>query len=555
MQFFHGGNNLLPDINSSLLVGSLVGLTLPALYAEIHYRFGFLPSRLFTNAPEIVFDMPFRSQRGQPLPLFLIIKDADKFPLLPVRVKLYYGMSESPERSIQLAIDHQGPIEAPFYHHTFRLPPDLIDKTGRWYFRPVLFWKAERHSAEQQTAVDAYKGEKTPHLVVDIEEEPLPKFPGWRLGDLHTHSNFTSDQIEFGAPLPQMQEAAKSVGLDFFAVTDHSYDLDDAEDNYLLNDPALPKWHRFWSEVEELNRNGGDRPTIIPGEEVSCGNYRNNNIHLLILNDRRFHRGYGDGAEKLFANRPTQSLQQVLQAASPQALAIAAHPGETPPFSQRFLLNRGDWTTHDCLHPRLNALQVLNNNNPAALNRGLSLWKAALLSGRKTGIVAGSDAHGNFNLYRQVEIPLISMLRHRDHLFGLYRTAVFSESTRVGDIVNHLRRLHTVISNGPLLVINHPDLPVAIGETLPGNQIPNLKIAGISSREFGPFQSVSVYWGSYRRQQEFEIPCAIPANALNLEIPLPPIPPQANYIRAAARTETGKQPFFCMTNPIWIANE
>ncbi|GAB4339807.1 MAG: hypothetical protein Kow0037_25210 [Calditrichia bacterium] len=499
--------------------------------------------------------MPFRAQAGKPLPLFLIIKDADKFPILPERLVLRYGPTPSVEKQLEIPLNRKEVLSKAFFTETFRLPAHLIDRPGRWYFRPVLFWKKESATPQQQTVVDSYPDKAPGLLIVNFYKENLPKFPGWLLGDLHTHSNYTSDQIEFGAPLAQMQEAARTVGLDFFAVTDHSYDLDDAEDDYLKNDPALPKWKRFWEETERLNRSNPKGPTIIPGEEVSCGNYRNNNFHLLILNDRRFHPGAGDGAEKLFANRPTQSLPEVLQAASPNALAVAAHPGEQPPFSQRFLLNRGDWHTHDCLHPRLNALQILNNNSPKALKRGLSLWKAALLAGRRIGIMAGSDAHGNFNIYRQVEIPLISMLRHRDHLFGLYRTAVYSESNQPDDIVENLRRLHAVISNGPLLIFSHPDYPVAVGETLPRQALAALKIEGISSGEFGTFKSVRLFWGSYRRQEEVEVPCPVPPNSYRLEIPLPEIPPIANYLRARAETANGEIEYFSLTNPIWIANE
>src|SRR3989339_1289280 len=51
------------------------------LYTEIHYRlFGWL-SFLWKNQPEIVADVPYRTEPGAFLPVFCLIKDAHLFPL------------------------------------------------------------------------------------------------------------------------------------------------------------------------------------------------------------------------------------------------------------------------------------------------------------------------------------------------------------------------------------------------------------------------------------------------------------------------------------------
>ena len=50
-------------------------------YAEIHYRPSFIPSLISLKQPEIVFDAPSRIEYGYPVPLFLIVKDSDRFPV------------------------------------------------------------------------------------------------------------------------------------------------------------------------------------------------------------------------------------------------------------------------------------------------------------------------------------------------------------------------------------------------------------------------------------------------------------------------------------------
>ncbi|MDL1878587.1 hypothetical protein FBQ85_26005, partial [Cytophagia bacterium CHB2] len=65
------GNNQLPqgllDIISSLVTCSAFFL----LYAEIHYRFKFTPSRLFQRQPEIIADAPHRLPPNTPVPILI----------------------------------------------------------------------------------------------------------------------------------------------------------------------------------------------------------------------------------------------------------------------------------------------------------------------------------------------------------------------------------------------------------------------------------------------------------------------------------------------------
>ncbi|GIX06917.1 MAG: hypothetical protein KatS3mg115_1320 [Candidatus Poribacteria bacterium] len=64
-----------------LLIGTLWSRRSAQAYAEWHYRF--LPglSLLFRRRPEIYWDAPWRVEHGQPLPLAVLVKDADRFPV------------------------------------------------------------------------------------------------------------------------------------------------------------------------------------------------------------------------------------------------------------------------------------------------------------------------------------------------------------------------------------------------------------------------------------------------------------------------------------------
>ena len=65
----------------------LISITLPLafplffLYTEIHYRFPFIFSRYFKKEPEILADIPHRINPSMKIPVMLLIKDADKYPV------------------------------------------------------------------------------------------------------------------------------------------------------------------------------------------------------------------------------------------------------------------------------------------------------------------------------------------------------------------------------------------------------------------------------------------------------------------------------------------
>ena len=58
------------------------------LYAETHYSFRGIYSRLKKNEPEVLADVPHRLNPGHSLPVLLLIKDAHRYPVAVGRIEV-----------------------------------------------------------------------------------------------------------------------------------------------------------------------------------------------------------------------------------------------------------------------------------------------------------------------------------------------------------------------------------------------------------------------------------------------------------------------------------
>ncbi len=530
-----------------LMLGALIFLA----YAEIHFRYPHLPSLIFRKEPEILFDLPLRSLHGEEVLLFLLVKDADRFPVTLIDGTVSVSADATGAlRTFDFSLNQS--VQNHFFAHTLKLPPDLFPHSGKYRLTVRLRYQTGNGKI-RELEQDNYPLPKREPFLIYLSEEPLPTFPGWYWGDLHVHSNFTEDQVEFGAPIRETVLAARNMGLHFVAITDHSYDLDDLPNDYTRNDPQLRKWHQFRQEIEQIQREFPDF-VIIPGEEVSVGNHRGQNVHCLVLNDPQFHPGSGDGAEHLLRNRPTMSLDELFRRKHPDALIIAAHPVEKPPLSQQKILNRGIWELPDVENHPLNALQILNGMfRHDSFFCGLAQWKILLHSGRKIGIVAGNDAHGNFNIFRQVKTPFLTLHSHRQHLLGKMRTAVFSENLSLPAVLTALKKNRSVISDGPLAILTvQGERSATIGEQIhwPGHGA--IRIRAKSTAEYGFWRKIVLYLGDRKTALEHHLELEIDKNSLEIEreISLPDSP--VRYIRLEGSTIRNSEKHYCYTNPIWF---
>jgi len=528
-------------------------LPLAALYAEIHYKFfGF--SLISNKLPEVIIDAPYRLESGKALPLLIIAKDADKYPciLMPVTAEI-----ESDEKKEFLKMtDRAENIDKPlWYKIVFYKPDDNVYGKIKINVTITLKRKKKTHTFFNST----YNTGINRPLEVFISPYSLPGSGKALFGDMHTHSSYTSDQVEFGPPIKAIAEMGKAAGLGWSAVTDHSYDLDNIQDNYFKKDPLLLKWKDFRKEVSNINRNGSF--TILAGEEVSCGNSKGRNIHLLVINNRDFIPGSGDSAENWLANKPDLSLKTVLDNLDREAVAFAAHPEVKIPFLQKFLLNRNSWTESDYRHEKLTGLQVLNGINDEDFKRGVKSWISLLLKGRKLSIAAGSDSHGFFNRFIHVGTPFISVKEEKGkHIFGQMRTGVLTLKNGLTEdsLLNLVRNGKTVISSGPFLNIiakGEYSRTAEIGETL-NCQVTAINILCQSSPEFGSLKKCIIYFGDIDKKEELiitEISSFDKQYNFIKKINIPSFLSNG-YIRGELITEFENEKFICMTNPIYIAS-
>lgn len=519
-------------------------------YAEIHFRVKGIPSYLYKAEPEILFDLPHRGQTGQAIPLFLFVKDADRFPVALERLKISIAASPAAVTHLESVLDQR--VESKFFSCTFHLPAHHFPQQGHYRLLAELSYRVNHRP--RRLRLDNYRSIPQNPFSIYISADPLPALPGWHWGDLHLHSNFTDDQVEFGAPLRETALCARSAGLSFIALTDHSYDLDDAPGNYLASDPNLSKWRQF---LEECERSNGLFPgfVVLAGEEVSAGNQRGQNVHCLVLGNRTFYPGSGDGGEKLFENRPTFSLEELfrrVQSASEGAVIAAAHPFDQPPLAQQWVLNRGYWRREDLYREGVDYWQILNGRRDKFFEQGLRAWIEALLAGRRSGIIAGTDAHGNFNCFRQVSIPFFKMVRRRGQLLGETRTGIYSEKplTRA-TLLEALKQKRAIISDGPAaeLSVYQEGRLYRIGDTARPGLPATVKIAALSSREFGVLKSALLCLGERGQKEERELIIPLPGDAYRhrTEMEFPAGLP-AGYLRLTVHA--GER--LCLTNPIWV---
>ena len=518
-----------------------------ALYAETHYRFRFFPFSLYyRREPEIIFDAPYRLEPGSPLPVTLIVKDADRYPikLTIATVKISDG-HETTSHEITINAD----VSASLWHHVFHIDVSNFPPGNLTVDATLTFHNGKRPRTVRN---DNHPGLSHAPLMVLKSEHPLPKLPGWYPGELHVHTSYGGDQVEFGAPLEALRETAQAIGLEWVALTDHSYNLDDYEDNYLQDDPDLLKWKKLHEHVEHLNREN-HKVTLVPGEEVTCRSAAGRNVHLLVLGNDNFLKGSGDSAQKWFRTRSEHSVAEALNLLSEAAFCTAAHPFAHVPVLERLLVRRGLWQETDLKLPRLDGWQVLNGKDDDGFRRGLEAWKRCLLAGERKYICAGNDAHGNFNRFRLVKLPMIGLHEHRHHIFGRFMTFVKTEGKpTIQSIIAALKRGEAFISSGPALELTpEPYYDSEGGES----RQRKLRVHYSSIPEFGAVKTLKIYFAEEtdgEQHVELAYGSQIQSNqSYNGEIIVDI--PNARYARAELTTNNvkgGEQ--FAFSNPVWF---
>ncbi len=506
-------------------------IPIPISYAEIHYRLPWLKPAYFRNLPEIITDLPTRyiARADYSLPIALIVKDADKFPVTINRVTAYI-IQKGRTRKRAFELDQT-------FSATYRsiiLPIANNDLIMNSYCRITLKIDCTARGKQYTFYNDNFPGLDWQPYCCYVTEKPLPYPQGWFAGDPHVHTNYTNDQAEFGADIALTRAMAIAMGLSWFFVADHSYDLDDMPDNYLENDPNLPKWHQMRKEVAELD---SSECRILPGEEASIGNARGENVHMLSINRDDFIPGHGDSAENWLENHPQVSLNQLEP--DQNGLLIAAHTFEQVPILQKLLLRRGNWSIRDFHVAGIRHLQAINSARRQDIVESLLHWRDLLLLGNRFVILAGNDAHGNFNVMRQISVPFLKLFSSRKQTFGRMMT-IFKH--RTNDPIAGLDHGEIIVSNGPFLrfQLGKGDHAVTIGQSMKSRK-ERLFFEAETTPEFGRITRIDLLIGDIDCCSEQRI--VNPENKKRLHLP------SRGYVRMELRTRNGG---FAATNPIWV---
>jgi len=371
-------------------------------------------------------------------------------------------------------------------------------------------------------------------LAIQRLSAPLPHPHTWQAGEMHCHSDYSSDPVEFGAPLQVMQAAGEALGLDFIQITDHSYDFCYRKEAYL--EPCSPEevfadYRRETAQVNDEAPTGSCR--LIPGEEVSCGNSRGENVHLLVMGHESYLPGLGDGGRRGLNNRPDLRIEEVLERLG-RTPCFAAHPRVKIGRLERFLFRRGPWDHADLGPLRtvptpatgskasspLLGLQFWNGSRNTDYIAGRKFWVESLLQGRRLLPIGANDAHGDLNQNVGVKFPLFSLYRSRSHVLGKVRTLFPAASNALTDIQTAAWGQIATATDGPFAAL------------LPEND--KVRLVAESQGDFGRLQKISLVAGRSGDREERLVQAWTPG-AFQFSETLD-FPPHCDYVRAEAVT-------------------
>jgi hypothetical protein len=526
------------------------------LYAETHFKFfSFFPNLLFKKSPEVIFDLPRRLEPGNDLPIVLLVNDIDRFPFECTEVKIAVTQKNRPPALFQFIDVQKNIIEHPFSFqsliYVFTIPRNrLINGIGHINCSATI-----RSKNKTQTIINdnLTTSSKLPFSCF-FAEESLPGHEWCSYGDLHVHSHFSQSHVEFGPPVQIIDLFSACYGTDFIAITDHSYDLSCAMENYLLPDESLRRWEILKTEVSRKDL----KKIILLGEEISCLNSMRKVIHLCGFGHERFIPGTADGARKNAGKEPQLSIEQVISLLHQQeGVAFAAHPGSKAGFMQRIFLKRGIWTSKD-LSNEINGIQAINNGFGISWQRAKVLWIKELLKGKKISIIAGNDSHGDFNRYRCLAVPFMLIKEMFERHFCAAMTGTFEKINSKKQLLELLKNGNTFVTTGPMLCLSASDsiADYTIGRNRNSFNKENVTIIIISNYEFGELSCVKLFRGNYSIGIEtlfFIKHFKNEGFRASVQVSIKSIAGQKGYLRAEAECKTSDGTMhYSATSPVYL---
>ena len=396
-------------------------------YAETHFKFKLPWSLLFRPWPEIIADMAFQAVPGETPVLWIVLRDANRFPVVLEQAKVTIAAQDVPRfawdvREIPLNIEATQQFE---FHP---LPLEGI-QPGRYCIYVEFTVKRISDGKVRTFRRWSLPGLRAEPLTLQVLSEALPKAPGYAAGEMHCHTHYSADHVEFGATPKVFQQAAKAVGLDFVCCTDHAYDFAFTTEDYTREaESPMPRFQALRDEIAALPES---YPLLLAGEEVSAGNSKGENVHMTVLAPDEYLPGLGDCGRYWLDNMPTRKIPGHLSAT--KAHCFAAHPMHPMGIIEKFVFRRGYWSHKDlnldAAH-KIRGIQFWNGMRDEGFMLGRQWWIEELGKENYLLPIGGNDAHGDLNDTTAVGFPLFTLKYSRDHVFGKVRTVVKLDERR-----------------------------------------------------------------------------------------------------------------------------
>ena len=444
-------------------------------YAETHFKFKLPWSLLYKPWPEIIFDAPFQFVPGVSPYLWIVVRDANRFPttIKTAEILLKHNIENAFDNTLEktsqpdISIHKHLDIEVREQMHFIPLPLGEIPAGTYEVFCKLT---VERDGKTQTFERWNLPRLKPVPLRIKVLNETLPIAPGYAAGEMHCHTHYSADHVEYGATPEVLQLAAKAVGLDFVNCTDHAYDFAFTQEDFTKEaESPVPRFQKLREEIAALpskDENGEDLPLLLAGEEVSAGNSKGENVHVTVLAPEGYLPGLGDCGRYWLNNKPTLSIKQVLSMT--KAHCFAAHPFQQMGLLEKFIFRRGYWKPEDLnWAPQKHAirgLQFWNGIRDEGFKLGREFWINELGKGNYLLPIGGNDAHGDLNSMTAVDLPLISLKLTRAHTFGNVRTVV-----RIEDSVIPNENATVIPNENATVIPNGVRNPATLNEAFAGD--------------------------------------------------------------------------------------
>jgi hypothetical protein len=224
-------------------------------YAETHFKFKLPWSLLYKPWPEIIFDAPFQFVPGVSPYLWIVVRDADRFPttIKTAEILLKHSVGNAFDNLLDNALDNAQQPDISIHRdlnievqEQMQFIPFALGEIPAGTYEAYCKLTVEREGKTQTFERWNLPRLKPVPLRFKVLNEYPPIAPGYAAGEMHCHTHYSADHVEYGATPEVLQLAAKAVGLDFVNCTDHAYDFAFTQEDFTKEaDSPVPRFQKL----------------------------------------------------------------------------------------------------------------------------------------------------------------------------------------------------------------------------------------------------------------------------------------------------------------------